>query len=166
MSMRCSKFFLLGWEKLPQPLRSGLGNSTSFDLSQFPSDWPELEVLPLASTTSTVTDTANYFSISIAVLTTTSRGNVTINSTSTIDNPLVSPNWLQTTTDQELAVQGLKRAREIANATGITIGPETSPGEQTQTNAQILEYIKRSLAPIHHASSTCRLPTLRFFRLH
>ena len=153
--------FLLtkGWEKLPQTLRSGLSNLTISDLAQFPSDWPELELLPLADTTAAVTDTGNYFSVSIAVLATTSRGNVTINSTDTKDNPLVSPNWLLTTTDQELAVQGFKRAREIANATGITVGPETSPGAQIQTDAQILEYIKQDLAPIHHASAACKLPT-------
>ncbi|MCJ1458167.1 hypothetical protein MMC28_008538 [Mycoblastus sanguinarius] len=151
--------FLLtkGWEKLPQTLRSGLSNLTISDLAQFPSDWPELELLPLADTTAAVTDTGNYFSVSIAVLATTSRGNVTINSTDTKDNPLVSPNWLLTTTDQELAVQGFKRAREIANATGITVGPETSPGAQIQTDAQILEYIKQDLAPIHHASAACAM---------
>ena len=131
-------------------------NSTLADLAQFPPDWPELELLPLAATAATVSDTDNYFSITIAVLATTSRGNVTINSTDTNSNPLVSPNWLSTTTDQELAVQGFKRAREIANLTGITVGPETSPGIQTQTDAQILEYNKQTLAPIHHASATCK----------
>ncbi|KAL9591440.1 MAG: hypothetical protein Q9179_007719 [Wetmoreana sp. 5 TL-2023] len=74
-----------------------------------------------------------------------------------MDNPLVSPNWLLTTTDQELAIQGFKRAREIANATGIIVGPETSPGPQVQTDAQILEFIKESLAPIHHAVATCAM---------
>ena len=148
--------FIKGWEKLSQSLRSRMRNSTLADLAQFPLDWPELELLPSAAATATVSDTDNYFSVTIAVLTTTSRGNVTINSTDTKSNPLVSPNWLSTTTDQELAVQGFKRAREIANLTGITVGPETSPGIQTQTDAQILEYIKQSLAPIHHASATCK----------
>ena len=111
-------------------------------------------------------DTDNYFSVSIVVLATTSRGNVTINSTDTNDNPLVSPNWLLTKADQELAIQGFKRAREIANMTGITIGPETSPGTQTQTNAQILEYIKQNLAPIHHASGTCKLLVMSRYHLY
>ena len=81
---------------------------------------------------------------------------MTINSTDTTDNPVVSPNWLLTETDQELAVQGFKRAREIANASGIVLGPEFLPGPQTQTNAQILEYIRQTMAPIHHASATCK----------
>ena len=110
-----------------------------------------------------VPDTANYFSVTVAVLATTSRGTVTINSTDTNENPLVSPNWLLTTTDQELAVQGLRRAREIAKATGIAVGAEVSPGIQAQTDAQILDFIKQNVGPIHHASATCELSLGREF---
>ena len=86
---------------------------------------------------------------------------MTINSTDTNENPLVCPNWLTTTTDQELAVQGFRRAREIAKATGITVGAEVSPGIQAQTDAQILEFIKQNVGTIHHASATCELPVGR-----
>jgi len=41
-------------------------------------------------------DTANSISVSAASLAFTSRGNVTINSTSTSVNPAASPNWLLT----------------------------------------------------------------------
>ena len=113
--------------------------------------------MPIASAISKTNDTSNYFSFATAIVTPTSRGNVTINSTDTRDNPVVSPNWLLTTTDQELAVQGLKRLRQIANATGITVGEEFAPGPQVQTDEQILEYIQRTVAPFHHASATCKL---------
>ncbi|KAL8826170.1 MAG: hypothetical protein Q9191_003963 [Dirinaria sp. TL-2023a] len=156
-SMHRSEDSIKAYEKLPKPLRSGLSNSTLYDLSQFPSDWPELELLVLSTAIAPVTTADNFFSVSAAVLTPTSRGNVTINSTNTFDNPLVSPNFLLTKTDQELAVQGLKRAREIARATGITVGPETVPGDQVQTDAQILEYIKQNLTPFHHGSATCSM---------
>ena len=147
----------IGWEKLPSSLRRNLSNTTLSDLAKFPSDWPELELLPLASTTATVSDAANYASVNIAVLATTSRGNVTINSADTNENPLVSPNWLLTRTDQELAVQGFKRARQIASALDVVIGSEFSPGPEVQTDEQILQYIQQTLAPIHHASATCKL---------
>lgn len=145
-----------GFEKLPTPLRNQLSHEALLALSKFPADWPELELLPVSATTAATDDSDNYASFTIAVLTTTSRGNVTINSTDTDKNPLVSPNWLFTSTDQELAVQGFKRARQVAAATGITVGPEYYPGPSTQSDAQILQYIKQTLAPIHHASSTCR----------
>ena len=107
-------------------------------------------------------DSDNYASVTVAVLTTTSRGNVTINSTDTSLNPLISPNWLLTQTDQEVAIQGFKRARQIAAASGVTKAPEFAPGPGTETDAQILEYLQRTVITIHHASTTCehfhRLP--------
>ena len=103
-----------------------------------------------------VPDNADYASITIAVLTMTSRGNVTINSTDTSHNPVVNPNWLATNTDQELAVQAIKRAREITLTTGITIGDEVAPGPRVQTDAEILAYIKQILAPIHDAAGSCK----------
>ncbi len=136
----------LAFEKLPQSLRSQLSPGTLNELAHFPADWPELELLPLAGATSETNDSDNYASFTVAVLATTSRGNVTINSTDTSLNPLVSPNWLLTQTDQEVAVQGVKRARQIAAASGITIAPEFTPGPATETDAQILDYIQRTLA--------------------
>ena len=145
----------LGFEKLPQSLRSQLSSETLHDLAQFPADWPELELLSLAAATVATNDSDNYASFAIAVLATTSRGNVTINSTDTSLNPLISPNWLLTKTDQDVAVQGLKRARQIAAASGITVKPEFAPGPTIETDAEILNYIQQSLGPIHHASATC-----------
>lgn len=145
----------LGFEKLPTPLRTQLSDKTLSALSNFPADWPELELLSLPAASAATNDSDNYASFSIAILTPTSRGNITIGSTDTNDNPLVNPNWLSTSSDQELAVQGFKRARQLAAATGITVGPEYSPGSSTQSDAQILSYIKKTVAPFHHASATC-----------
>lgn len=148
---------VLGWEKLPRPLRSRLSPATLSELSKYPIDWPELELLPLASTTAPTNDTDNYASVAIVLLATTSRGNVTINTTDTTYNPIVSPNWLLTTADQELAVQGFKRARQVANATGVIVGREYLPGPAIQTDAQILEYIRQTVGTIWHACGTCKL---------
>lgn len=67
----------------------------------------------------------------------------------------MSVNWLTTDTDQQLAVQSLKRAREIAKNWGIIEGPEVFPGDNVQTDAQLLEYIKETLTTIYHPSCTC-----------
>ena len=134
-----------------------MSNQTLSDLSHFPADWPEVEILPLAAPTGPVTDEANYASITRATLTTTSRGNVTISSADTSDNPVVNPSWLAKENDEEVAVQAFRRAREIGVATGITVGAEMAPGPHVQTDAAILAYIKETLAPIHHAVGTCKL---------
>ena len=146
----------VGWEKLPYSLRRTLSNTTLAALSTFPPDWPELELLPLAYNTATPVDTDNYATFSVAVLTPMSRGNVTIASADSGDNPIVSPNWLIEPSDQELAVQALKRIREVAQASGITVGPEVAPGANVTSDAQLLAFIKEAVVPIHHAVATCR----------
>ena len=96
-------------------------------------------------------------SLNVAVLTPSSRGNVTLASTSVQDNPLVSPNYLLAPSDQEVAVQAFKRAREVALATCITVGEEVISGPMVQSDEQILEYVKSVVGPIHHASATCAM---------
>ena len=103
------------------------------------------------------TDAQNHpQSMSVVPQVATSRGNVTIASPSTADNPLVNPNWLATLSDQEVAVAGLKRARQIAHATGIVVGEEFSPGSNVTSDGDILDYIRREVRPIHHAVGTCK----------
>lgn len=148
----------IGWEKLPAHLRRGLSKVTLAGLSTFPSDWPELELLPLAYNIVPPTDQKNYATFSVAMLTPTSRGNVSIMSADTHDNPVVSPNWLATEADQEVAVQALKRIREVAAASGIIDGPEVFPGPDVTSDAALLAFIKATLTPIYHAVATCTLP--------
>ncbi|KAL8640853.1 MAG: hypothetical protein Q9228_002273 [Teloschistes exilis] len=147
----------VGWEKIPASLRGGLSNTALTDLAKFPGDWPDLELLPLAASAAPAVDKDNYAAVSIALLATTSKGNVTILSDDTDQNPVVSLNWLLTATDREVAVAGFKRARQLAAATGITVGPEVLPGAQVQTDEQILEFIRSTVGPIHHASATCAM---------
>ena len=149
---------VIGFEKLPTSLRTGLSNSTLAELATYPSDWPELEILPIAGAAGPTTNTkANYMSVNICVLTTSSRGNVTLNSTNPSANPLISPNWLLTVEDQQLAVQGFKRARQVAQNTGIAVGPEVIPGPQVQSDADIQAFIQQTLSPLNHASATCAM---------
>ncbi|MCJ1449298.1 MAG: hypothetical protein MMC23_009818 [Stictis urceolatum] len=145
----------VGWEKLPEPYRSHLTADALKDLARFPRDWPELELLPSASTQAPTNDTADYASMTVALVASTSRGNVTLSSKDTSVNPLINPNWLGTSTDQQVAIGGFRRARQIFNATGLVVGPEFSPGAQVQTDEQILAYIRKTMTTIHHAVGTC-----------
>ncbi|RMD40865.1 hypothetical protein DV735_g4272, partial [Chaetothyriales sp. CBS 134920] len=156
----------IGWEKLPAPHRRSLSNSTLHDLASIPADWPELQYVPVPAAVSAVNNNSsgnnNYMSMSVVLMAATSRGNVTINSTSTADNPLVHLGWLSTQTDQEMAVAGLKRARQLANATGLVVHDDDAdgellPGPAVQTDADILAYIQSEVRPIHHAVSSCAM---------
>ncbi|KAL9616348.1 MAG: hypothetical protein Q9160_008768 [Pyrenula sp. 1 TL-2023] len=149
---------LIGFSKLPPKYRSTLTPTALTSLSQFPSDWPDLELLPISGATFPTNDsTANYASFSIAGVAPLSRGTVTINSTDTNDPPIINPNWLTSPTDQEVVIQGFKFARDLAAASGIIVGPEVRPGPDVKTDAQILDYIQRVMKPFHHASASCKM---------
>lgn len=146
----------LAWEKLSTKAGSHFDNKTLSDLSQFPSDWPEIELLSTAVATGPTNDTANYNSFLVALVAPVSRGNVTISSADIKDPPVINPNWYSSTTDQQIAIQAFKRLREWANASDVTVGPEFIPGPFIETDAQILAAIKATSGTIYHASATCK----------
>lgn len=147
---------LIGWEKVPPELRSNFSTSAQADLATFPPDWPELEILPSATSFIPVTGDGMFAAVAIAAVAPLSRGNVTIASTDINDNPLISPNWLLSTTDQQVAIAGIRRARQLGAASGIVLS-ENAPGPAVQTDAEILEFLRNTTIPIHHASATCAM---------
>lgn len=162
----------LAFEHLPEDLLATLSNATRSNLAAaFPEDWPHLQhtfadafygtgVDMLAGDAFTPRDGRNYVSILPTLVATFSRGNVTINSTDTAVNPVINAGLLSDPRDQELAIAAFKRARQIATATAlkpIMAGEEVYPGPDVQTDAEILDNIKASTAPIWHAAGTCKM---------
>ena len=157
----------LGWEKLPEAYRGNLSARTRQALeTSFAADWPELEFLPVDGTLGyqrnylkeDPRDGRNYASISTALVAPLSRGNVTINSASMADLPIINPNWLTDPADVELAIAAFRRQRDFwRELSNVTIGPEKIPGAAVQTDAQILDFIRKALAPVWHAAGTCKM---------
>lgn len=146
----------LAWEHLPESNLANLTASARTDLASYPSDWPDLQYI-LSGIGLITNDTPNNAAVGVVLMKSTSRGNVTINSTDTADNPVVNVNWLATTTDQQLAVQGLRRARDLSRSFDISTGPELLPGPAVQTDAEIWAYIQASVGPSHHAVGSCKM---------
>ena len=149
---------VISFEKLPNSYRARLSNTTQNRLAEWPADWPETEYT-LSSSGRTLEDSTateeNYVSIGILLVGALSRGNVTIQSASMLDKPVISTNWLLDEADQEVAVQAYRRIREFWSHVPITTGPEEAPGSNVTSDADLLEYIREAVAPIHHATSTC-----------
>ncbi|KAH6694933.1 hypothetical protein BKA61DRAFT_711361 [Leptodontidium sp. MPI-SDFR-AT-0119] len=146
----------LAWEHLPNSAVANMSIAARNALNAYPQDWPDVQYI--LSGVDLVTNTpGDYISIGALPLKISSRGNVTINSTDTTDNPIVNVGWLQYKTDQELIIQGFKRCRQIATSMGVVSGPEIAPGITVQTDAQILAYAQASAGPSHHAVSSCRM---------
>ncbi len=145
-----------GWEKFPAANRAKFSNSTLAFLSRFPADWPEAEYLPfaVAPTPANVSSTDQYLVLGAALLTTSSRGNVTIRSADTSDPPVIDLNFLLDRGDAEQAVQAFRRLRDVAAASGMVI-EEFLPGRSVQTDDQILQWLRDNMGIIYHASCSC-----------
>ncbi|KAE9367407.1 GMC oxidoreductase [Stipitochalara longipes BDJ] len=162
----CADF--LGWEKVPDSLRPTLGSQALSDLSRYPADWPEVEYISgsgyVGDWSSLLLnqpkDGYQYATILATLVAPQSRGNVTINSADTNDLPTINTAYLQSETDQKVAIAAYKRARAAwaSNAMQETvIGQEYYPGPSVQTDDQILSTIKGSLQTVWHASCTCKM---------
>lgn len=157
---------VLGWENLPRNLRKPLPNPLQSLDQTFPTDWPQLEFLPLSGALGNQSnyqlvdpkDGYNYASIGTAVVAPLSRGDVSINSSSMADPPLINPNWLTHPADIQLAIASFKRQRQVwAAMSNLTIGEEQTPGPAVQSDADILDFIRKTLAPVWHAAATCKM---------
>ena len=159
---------LLGWEKVPQSLRSNFSSGTQEALSQFPADWPEIEYISASGYVGDFGDLfldqpkdgPQYATILGTLVAPLSRGTVTLASANAADLPLIDPNWLTDPTDQEVAVAVYKRVRAAFASKfmqPVLIGEEYFPGPAVQSDADILNTIMSTVQTVWHASVTCRM---------
>ncbi|QIW99859.1 hypothetical protein AMS68_005377 [Peltaster fructicola] len=145
------------WEKIPS--REAFTADAIKALATFPADWPEVEYSFSTSSKTLESSSAKtqYASIGCVLVAALSRGNMTISSASNFDPPVISPNWLMNDTDQQVAVQAYKRARQAWQAVPVRVGEEVFPGTNVTTDAQLLSAIMGNITPIHHASASCAM---------
>ncbi|KAH8195274.1 hypothetical protein TruAng_010569 [Truncatella angustata] len=160
---------VLGWEKVPQPLRSAMSNGSQSALNKYPADWPEIEYITSAAYVGTQENTKssgapfdgkNYASLAVVLNTPRSRGSVNIKSANSYDHPAVNPNFLLDQTDVEVALAGFKRARQFWESKAMSkfkIGSEVYPGNTVQTDDDIRAIIRKSYNTIFHGAVTCRM---------
>ena len=105
-------------------------------------------------------DGYQYATVSTAILSPTSRGSIDIASSDMSDPPVINPNWLSHPTDQQVMIAGFKRVRELFKSKAVQPllnGKEAYPGEQVQTDEQILALIRKSINTVYHAAATCAM---------
>jgi choline dehydrogenase len=99
------------------------------------------------------------FTSSVCQLRPESRGTVLIKSPDPAEAPAMRPNYLDTETDRQTMIAGLKLARDIAAQPSITpyIAEEFLPGEDVQSDAEMLDYIRQYGSTIFHPVGTCKM---------
>ncbi|KAL4737160.1 hypothetical protein BDV11DRAFT_206994 [Aspergillus similis] len=160
----------LAWEKIPDNLRAGFSEDTRQNLSLFADGWPEVEYMAGAGFLGNISnfysnqpdDGYEYASILGVLIATTSQGTITLASADTSDPPIINPNWLDTESDQQLAVAAFKRLRQAfasEEMRPVVVGEEYCPGPQVQSDEEILDWIRNNLMTLWHPSCTCKMGT-------
>jgi choline dehydrogenase len=101
------------------------------------------------------------FTLSVCQLRPESRGYIALASSDPMARPLIHANYLATETDRAYAVKSIEFARKLAQTKPLSdlVEAEAVPGPDVKTEADILEFARRSGATIFHPSGTCRMGT-------
>ena len=99
------------------------------------------------------------FTLSVCQLRPKSRGSVEIKSIDPLIYPDIHPCYLANEHDCQVAIDGIKVARCIADAPALKphIIDEYVPGRQFETDEQLLETARRFSQTIYHPTSTCKM---------
>ncbi len=97
--------------------------------------------------------------LSACLLRPQSRGRIAITSADPLALPSIQPRYLSEPADRELAVTLVRRMREIASAAPLAryVTQEHEPGAAAQTDAEILDWIRRRAGSIFHPVGTCAM---------
>ncbi|KAJ3970847.1 GMC oxidoreductase-domain-containing protein [Lentinula raphanica] len=96
----------------------------------------------------------NFFTLFSNLVSPSSRGNISLNSTDPFAHPLIQPNMLDTEFDIFTMREAIKAARRYmqANAWSHWIIEETSPSAKAQTDAEIETYIRNTCFTVNHVT--------------
>lgn len=88
-----------------------------------------------------------------------SRGSVTIQSNDAFEQPKISPNYLSTQLDRDVMVDAIKILRQINSQPAFKElwDVEIVPGNETQTDTEILDSIRHGGGTVFHPVGTCRM---------
>ena len=88
-----------------------------------------------------------------------SRGSVLIDSADPIKPPPIRPNYLAAEEDCRALVEGLRHARRIAAQPALApyIVAETQPGPTAESDADLLDFARRSGKTLYHPVGTCKM---------
>jgi choline dehydrogenase-like flavoprotein len=87
-------------------------------------------------------------------------GTVRAVSTDPTAPPSIDPNYFASDVDIEVAVRGVRLAREIARSTGLRrfpLGKEILPGPDINTDDELEAYCRATADTGYHAVGTCRM---------
>ena len=99
------------------------------------------------------------YSVFTCVLRPRSAGTVKLANDGTRRNVLIDHNFFSDERDQQVLVEGVKKAREILASPEFDHlrGEEMAPGKHIQTDEQILDYLRDTTTTVYHPVGTCKM---------
>ncbi len=99
------------------------------------------------------------YSLHVCCLQPKSRGEIRLASTDPLAPPVIDPRYLQHDDDAKTMLDGVRLARRIVAAPAFARyrGREAAPGEKTQSDRDLLSFIRRNAESIYHPAGTCRM---------
>jgi choline dehydrogenase len=88
-----------------------------------------------------------------------SRGTILIRSPDPAQAPAIRPNYLAEQVDRDAMIAGIRLLRKIATAPAFDPYRELEhrPGDQVQSDDEILAYVRQTGATMYHPVGTCRM---------
>ena len=89
----------------------------------------------------------------------TSRGFIEIKSANPLVSPLIQPNYLSTEIDVQEILEGTRLLRKLAKSPPLAkiIESEIHPGQNVQTDDELMAYIRETAGTVYHPVSTCKM---------
>jgi 4-pyridoxate dehydrogenase len=91
-----------------------------------------------------------------------SRGEILLRSADPCDPPRICYNFFSAPDDLPRLRAGFRIARDLAHRAALDPyrGPETNPGDQVQSDAEIDAWLRATVITAHHPAGTCAMGTL------
>ncbi|OUL25001.1 choline dehydrogenase [Nostoc sp. T09] len=101
------------------------------------------------------------FATSVCVTNPESRGSLTLRSASPQDSPVIRMNYLQSESDVQKLIAGIKIIRQIfqANAFDDFRGEEAAPGADVTSDEALQAYVRETCETLYHPVGTCKMGT-------
>jgi len=101
------------------------------------------------------------YQVHVGPMNSDARGSVNIRSGDPMEKPAIRFNYLSTEQDKREWVEAVRCARNILNQPAMNVfnGGELSPGPAVDSDAQILDWVRRDAETALHPSCTCKMGT-------
>ena len=88
-----------------------------------------------------------------------SRGTIRLASADPAAAPLIDPNYWADPFDRDMAIKGLRLARDIMSQAALRryVQSEVLPGKSLRTESELFEYACANAKTDHHPVGTCRM---------